>query len=114
MGAASFAAWGYTSHGFSLLVEARNLTVDTLANLAKAARAVAAAVGGLASAAGEAFKKVIKDEKISPVVLVLCLITGALQVCNSIDIFPPWDRNCGTPCMSQSRSQVMSDIRRHI
>ena len=80
MGAASFAAWGYTSHGFSLLVEARNLTVDTLANLAKAARAVAAAVGGLASAAGEAFKKVIKDEKISPVVLVLCLITGALQV----------------------------------
>ena len=57
----------------------RNLTVDTLSNLAKAARAVAAAVGGLASAAGEAFKKVIRDEKISPVVLVLCLITGALQ-----------------------------------
>ena len=79
MGAASFSAWGYTSHGFALLVEARNLTVDTLANLAKAAKAVAAAVGGLASAAGEALKKVIKDEKISPVMLVLCLITGALQ-----------------------------------
>ena len=57
----------------------RNLTIDTLANLAKAAKAVAAAVGGLASAAGEAFKKVIKDEKISPAMLVLCLITGALQ-----------------------------------
>ena len=29
MGAASFAAWGYTSHGFTLLVEARSAFYET-------------------------------------------------------------------------------------
>ena len=47
--------------------------------IAKCARVATTVVGGLASSGGEAAKKLIKNEKIDPTMLVVALISGALQ-----------------------------------
>ena len=47
--------------------------------IAKCARVATTLVGGLASSGGEAAKKLIKNEKIDPSMLVIALISGALQ-----------------------------------
>ena len=47
--------------------------------IAKCARVATTIVGGLTSSGGEAAKELIKNEKIDPTMLVVALISGALQ-----------------------------------
>ena len=66
-----------------LQLDGKLLGVQYLEYVARCAVSASALVGGMFSTSGEALKKVIKDEKINPLMLIIAFVTGALSGYNT-------------------------------
>jgi len=72
------ASW-ITTSPLLLQLNAKLLGVEYLEYVARCAVSASTLIGGMFSTCGEAIKKVIKDEKINPLMLIIAFVTGALS-----------------------------------
>ena len=70
------AAWGTTT---ALLVNTTEISAESLTKIITCAKIAATVVGSVTSGACEVTKKLIKDEKINPIMVILMMICGGLH-----------------------------------
>lgn len=76
MGSSMFPAWKTTA---TFMLNTKEISREILENIVKRARMLSTIIASFMSTAAEAVTKVVKDENINPVMLVMAFLTGGLQ-----------------------------------